>query len=456
MVHIMKRLYIGISLFILLSVLLVGLYTIVSSGIPEIGIRSFIKGEYSSQFHTYLSENLPFSEELKEYNLYLNGVYTFAGFSQSSDTQILVPIVNDAADHGTAISPSTTVEAVLSSTSTSCPEEAPTLTVTEPTTEATESTTETEEAVTESDPVVESLGQILLVGDRAIELPVADYDAISNYAQAVNRIAASMENVNTYSILVPNAAGLYAPTAYQSHEDSQHAMIDHAYNAMDDSVGKVDAFQMLEERKDEYLYFRTDHHWTHLGSYYAYKAFCYSADMIPQPLTNFQTGSYERFLGTMYSFLSGYPQREILRDNPDYLTYYIPYRDTTVKYYDSADMSYGGTIDILYPLSESYSNKYICFLGGDHPITVIDTNYPKDRVCLLIKESYGNAFATWLTSHYSRIICVDPREFNRNGKPALNIADLADEMGVDDCIILNYPLMINSSAYGSWLSRMTQ
>ena len=77
-------------------------------------------------------------------------------------------------------------------------------------------------------------------------------------------------------------------------------------------------------------------------------------------------------------------------------------------------------------------------------------------MCLLIKESYGNAFASWLTSHYSKIICIDPREFNRNDKPSLDLKEFAERMGVEDCIILNYPLMINSSAYGAWLGRLVQ
>ncbi len=447
----MKKFYTAICLLLLLLVLAVGTYATLRGGIPEVGIQNFMQGQYPSVFHSSMVKKFPASEHLLDWNRYLNGFYTFTGFSPKEDVQILVPIVNDGADHGASV-PELTVPTTMATE--------PALTEGEEQTEEsteipTESVCETEPTY-EEEPSVESFGQILLMGDRALELPVADYDAIQKYGESVSDISSALEGVNVYSLLVPNAAGLYAPSEYRQGEDSQNNMIDYAYHVMDESVHKVDAYSIIEQHKDEYLYFRTDHHWTHLGSYYAYVALCQNIGMTPVPLEQFTTGEYETFLGTMYGFLSGYSQREILRENPDSLTYYVPNRETRVRYYDSASLYYGGSIDLFYPLSESYSNKYICFMGGDHPITVIETEQEEERVCLLIKESYGNAFASWLTNHYSKIICIDPREFNRNDKPSLDLKEFAGRMGVDDCIILNYPLMINSSAYGAWLGRLVQ
>lgn len=58
---------------------------------------------------------------------------------------------------------------------------------------------------------------------------------------------------------------------------------------------------------------------------------------------------------------------------------------------------FGGTLCKV----DDTSNKYLTFLGGDHPITVIKTNVD-GPVCMILKESYGNAFTPWLTSHYSQ------------------------------------------------------
>ena len=59
-----------------------------------------------------------------------------------------------------------------------------------------------------------------------------------------------------------------------------------------------------------------------------------------------------------------------------------------------------------------------------------------------------------MTSHYSKIIVIDPREFNRDGKPSLDLAAFAKEQQIDDLIVINYPYMINSSYYVSWLNRL--
>ena len=58
----------------------------------------------------------------------------------------------------------------------------------------------------------------------------------------------------------------------------------------------VDAYSKLEAHKDEYLYFRSDHHWTALGAYYAYTAFCESAGLKAEPLSKFESGEYTGFL----------------------------------------------------------------------------------------------------------------------------------------------------------------
>lgn len=139
-------------------------------------------------------------------------------------------------------------------------------------------------------------------------------------------------------------------------------------------------------------------------------------------------------------------------DNPDTVQFWRPFVDLDTKWYPDAEFSmeyFGGTLCKV----DDTSNKYLTFLGGDHPITVIKTNVD-GPVCMILKESYGNAFTPWLTSHYSKIIAIDPREFNRDGKPSLDLAAFAKEQGVNDCIVLDYPIMLNSDSYITWLERL--
>ena len=214
----------------------------------------------------------------------------------------------------------------------------------------------------------------------------------------------------------------------------------------------VDAYSKLEAHKDEYLYFRSDHHWTALGAYYAYTAFCESAGLKAEPLSKFESGEYTGFLGSLYSAIKAYPQSQALADNPDTVQFWRPFVDLDTKWYPDAEFSmeyFGGTLCKV----DDTSNKYLTFLGGDHPITVIKTNVD-GPVCMILKESYGNAFTPWLTSHYSKIIAIDPREFNRDGKPTLNLTEFAADQGVDDLIVINYPYMINSKAFIRYLNAL--
>lgn len=452
----MKRLYLLFPIVLLICMLTVGMYCIYVAGIPAIGLNSLNQGEYAQQFQKHLTNAFPGKEPLQEVYMQMNGFYHYSGMNSEGEVQLLIPITNDAADHGASLD----LNDVLQENSQEEPApEKPDLGSNEGDSQQISPTENTPQVPEPTEPHIEEppaevLGQILLMGDRAIELPLAKYSAIAEYSAAVNTIAKSLPGVQIYSLLVPNAAGLYAPDAYQSGSDSQKDMIQYAYSLMHPSIKTIDAFSTLSSNKDKYLYFRTDHHWTHLGSYYAYTSWCKVAGIKAESLLDFNSGTYDTFLGTMYGFLSQYPQREVLRDNPDSLTYYYPNVKSKAIYYDSASMTDGVSINVIYSMSASSNNKYLCFLAGDHPITVIESDLPEERTCILIKESYGNAFATWLTSHYSKVICIDPREFNRNGKPSLDLAEFAANVGADDCIILNYPIMINSSAYASWLGRL--
>ena len=98
-------------------------------------------------------------------------------------------------------------------------------------------------------------------------------------------------------------------------------MIDLCYSKMAPNIVTVDAYAKLRNHTDEYIYFRTDHHWTQLGAYYAYTAFCEAAGFEAVPLEDFETGRYDNFVGSMYTFTKGYPQSDVLKNNPDYLDY---------------------------------------------------------------------------------------------------------------------------------------
>ena len=418
---------------------------------PTVDLPAMLRGEWFEDYLAYYRDTFPQREMLLEKNRDLNMFYNFTALADEDDVQIVIDFQSNAAGGGEALLEGEIVPPSEAVPAESAEPDSPT----EPTepTEQTARPTEPEEPQ-EPELPAEDLGQAILVGNRAMDVPRASYESIEAYASAVNHIADALgSDVRTFCIDVPNAAAFYAPQDYRTGEHDQKAMIDYCYSRLDSNVLSVDAFPLLQKHKDEYIYFRTDHHWTQLGAYYAYTAYCERAGLTPIPLEQFETGTYEGFVGSMYTYLSAYPQASVLREEPDTLTYYRPFVDLNTVYYTDASLNHGYAIGTICHIKSSVSNKYLTYLGGDHPITVIETD-AEGPVCLMLKESYGNAFAPWLTSHYSKIIVIDPREFNREGMPSLDLVSFAEKHSVSDCIILNYPMMLNSSYYADWLNRL--
>ncbi|MGN1307701.1 MAG: DHHW family protein [Faecousia sp.] len=451
----MKKIYTVLSALFVVLLLTVGVVSLFSSNDtaqkPKLTFSGLLNGSYANAQRTYYAEAFPQSESLKNMNTRLNGFYKFSGLSGENDVSLIINANGNAADHGASLdnpqplTPDVPDESSAPSSTSDAPTEPSSTEPTQPS------------SYVEDGAVIENLGAALLIGNRAVEVPYADYDSLEDYSAAVTGIADALgSSVRTFSIAVPNGAEFYTTEEYHSGVSSQVNMIDYVYEKMGTNVHTVDAYSKLAAHIDEYIYFRTDHHWTQLGAYYAYTAFCEEAGFKAEPLSKFETGEYTNFVGSMYNFLADYPQAQILREDPDTLEYYEPFVEAKARYYTDATLNEEYIIGVISYVGDSVSNKYLCYLGGDHPVTIIRTDVEDGPVCLLLKESYGNAFAPWLTSHYSKIIVVDPREFNRDGKPSLDLVSFAKEQGVNDCIVLNYPMMLSSDSYISWLNRLVQ
>lgn len=427
---------------------------------PKFSWSALLDGSYVQQLESYYTDTFPFREKLMPLNQELNKFYYYSG---SGDSNYLAIDFNGGAEQGGESLHD--VENALNNPegagNTTTPE------TTDPSTDTPEQQTPftgnaEEETTTPPDIDIPdenqaaAIGTIIVVGDNAMDIPTANNEVIDSYADAVNNLSQALgSDVRTISLVTPNSGEFYSPESSHTGSHSQKDMIDRCYNAMNDNIVTVDAYSALRDHANEYIYFRTDHHWTALGAYYAYTQYCKATGFDPVPLDQFQTGTYENFLGSMYTYTQKYPQSQALKDNPDTLTYYLPIVETHAKYYSDATLSDGIAISVVYTkLAENVSNKYLCFIGGDTPVCVVETAVEDGPVCMVLKESYGNAFVPFLTSHYSKIIVIDPRQFNQDGKPSLDLPAFAKEQGVDDLLVINYPFMINNSYYVSLLNRL--
>ena len=319
----MKKIYTALLLVLLTAMFSVGVYSLAdydatgSASVkrefikPEFSVKALLDGTYIPALERYYSDTFPGRESLLKANRTLNKFYYYSG---SGEDSVLILNQSDSAAQGgesldavqkangqspqpeqpTSAQPETTTEAPAE------PVQVPTDTAGAPHTPEMPEQPEEQPEQPETDPELDTpeesdasyAGSVVVVGDRAMEIPTRLDDLITSYAGAVGNLAAAMgPDVRTISLITPNGGEFYSPESLHTGEHSQKDMIDFCYSQMGENIVTVDAYSKLRSHTDKYIYFRTDHHWTQLGAYYAYTAFCEAAGFDAVPLEQFETCS---------------------------------------------------------------------------------------------------------------------------------------------------------------------
>ena len=146
------------------------------------------------------------------------------------------------------------------------------------------------------DAAPETVGGLLSVGDTAYEYYNFKEEYANQYITAVADAGEKLNGIATvYDMVIPTSIDIDLPESYIDRNqlntsDQRQAIEDYIYpsiNAMNSSVKTVSVFDALKSHANEYLYFRTDHHWTQLGAYYAYVEFCKVRGFEPVALDQF-------------------------------------------------------------------------------------------------------------------------------------------------------------------------
>lgn len=203
-----------------------------------------------------------------------------------------------------------------------------------------------------------------------------------------------------------------------------------------DRVNFVNLNQTFLDHRDEYLFFRSDHHWTHRGAYYAYAQFAQSIGLQPRPIDDFEVKILNtKMLGSMVKYTKDARVKKFY----DTVEAYMPSKACT--------MTYNGTTK-NYCINTSAKN-YMAFINGDiayAEITVPEN--PQDMIALVIKDSYGNAFVPYLTEHYGKIYVIDPR------KADFTLQQKFAGITFDDIIFAYNNYSANSGAWVGFLNRL--
>ena len=278
---------------------------------------------------------------------------------------------------------------------------------------------------------VQKFGAVLQVGNTAYEYYGFSESASQAYAAVVNGAAEKLgENVNVFTMVVPNSMGVMLPDSLRSSvkTSDQEKAIDYIYSQMSDAVHTVPIYAALRSHRSEYIYFRTDHHWTALGAYYAYTKLASEQGWDTYPLEQYEEVNYGDFLGSFYTSTG---KSAALKRDPDQLIAYKPFYVYDFTYWDRSGASHSSKM-IQNVSNWAKSSKYSAFICGDQPYEEINNlSLADNSACVILKESYGNAFVPFLAAHYQHTYVVDYRYWD--GK----LPQLVAEKGIQDVYFVN-------------------
>lgn len=284
---------------------------------------------------------------------------------------------------------------------------------------------------------------VIITDNRAIEPFGGSYDNGQLYGRYLNYYVTGSEgieglgdSVNIYSMIIPTAAAYYLPESLQSqYGGKQLDKIAYVYETHTE-VTPVDIYSITAEHKndEEEIYFKTEHHWTQYGAYWAAKKFAEVANVsFLDDLSKYEYGGkfYEDgtpmpFLGSLYSKT----QLQVLKDNPDKFFYYEYPGDYTVEFYsyDFKELKKTKDTCYMYVSDDLPSAWYMIFMDGDNYSIKINSDIKNGRTCVVFKDSFGNALVPMLLSSFETIYAIDIREF------PLNSIDFIKSVGATDVL----------------------
>lgn len=222
------------------------------------------------------------------------------------------------------------------------------------------------------------------------------------------------EGVSMNTILVPIAAQVLTDKLPAHAPVTDYTAI--LQVLADAGVDTVDMLTALAAHSGENIYYRTDHHWTSLGAYYAY---CAWRDIEPNVDEWTQEILCDNFHGTTWNKvpLPSVPAEEI--------TAWYKHINRSVSYNNGQYET-----DSIYEWKYlSGSDQYAVFLNSNQAQTVIE-GIGKSGKLLLIKDSYGNTFSQFPVEDYAEVHVLDLRFFKGD------VTEYAKENDITDALVL--------------------
>ena len=247
-------------------------------------------------------------------------------------------------------------------------------------------------------------GDYLLYNGAVYTVPYYGDVSSTSYANVISYWSQLFSEAKVSTLISPLASAMLDRSVWAKLPD-QDAMIDKINAKLAEGINGINCYDELRAHREEYLFYKSDHHWTALGAYYAYRCFALSRGLKPTELSSFEKVLLnDNYHGSMY----GYTNDERVKNIVDEVYAYLPTKEHTMT------ISYKNGTSRTYQSSIVQSMKsYLSFLAGDNVFVHINVpSNPQDQNIIVVKDSFGNAFIPYLTEHYGNIYVIDPRHTN--------------------------------------------
>lgn len=391
---------------------------------PEFSFSALLDGSYASAIDTWYSDTMPNRDSLITLN---NKLWVVKGFSIGGEVQGTVTQGDD-------------IPNVFDD---------PLIIPTQPDTNNTTSTTQKpEDETTKPDPdnKGETINALYVYDNAAYSYFSFIKSTSAKYVGAIETAATRLDGkANVYDIIVPLATDIVLKDSVRENLNTsdQRAAINYMYSGFK-KAKTVSIFDTLRNHRDEYLYFRTDHHWTALAAYYTYVEWADVKGITANALDSYETVTFDGFLGTLYAKTNS----AALSKTPDEVIAYYPNgtNNITITQNDGSTLYWKIVTDVS---NWATGSKYNTFIGGDNQFSIIENPEITDgSACVVVKESFGNAFVPFLVDHYQYVYVIDYRYYYGN------FYSFVEQNNVQDVIFINNISATSTSARVDDLSRM--
>ena len=236
-----------------------------------------------------------------------------------------------------------------------------------------------------------------------MEILIRKEDNIGILIEFLNRMTDKYGKEHVDCLFVPGkAAALPQKLPKFAEPFEEKEITDAVTDELSEPEIVTDFTDTMNQHQNEYIYYRTDHHWTTLGAYYAYQTWCEKKGEEVVPLTQYKRETVsDDFYGTSYNK----SHQRVPEDTVELFHGPVENGRIHVDFNDGEKE----TDSWYWRDALKTHDKYQVFFNGNTAKITVDTGSENEKTLLLLKDSYSNCFVPFLAEHYSRIIMIDLR-----------------------------------------------